>query len=98
MIRKLAIMKRIYQNAVLLTSNSYSIMNRILSVIHFDMATEILLRSIINSIDPKVRTDTETTFPKLIQQVNDLLIKSGFSESSILVMRVRTATLSRKRR
>lgn len=66
--KKLALLKQLYQRGVLQSSSEYSTVNRILSVIVFDLAIENALRTVISTLNTSIRVDDDRTFPKLVQQ------------------------------
>jgi hypothetical protein len=51
--KKLILVKQLYQNALLQSSSRHNILNRILSVIGFDLSTETLLRAIVSSLETR---------------------------------------------
>lgn len=75
--KKLALLKQLYQRGIVQSSSDYSTVNRILSVIGFDLAIENVLRTVISTLNTSIRVDEDRTFHKLVQQANDELQKSN---------------------
>ncbi|MGI0027042.1 MAG: hypothetical protein ACREAD_04295 [Nitrosopumilaceae archaeon] len=73
-LKKLVLAKQLFHRA-LIQSNSLSNIDKIMSVIMFDLATETTLNSIISSLDPQ-KTASDG-FPSLLNQVDDLISKKG---------------------
>ena len=69
--KKLIIVKQLYQNAVIKSASRHSIIDRLLSVIGFDLAIETVLRAVVGSLDSsKPPVDG---FQSLVQQCDSLL-------------------------
>jgi len=73
--RKLILVKQLYQQAEKQSSLQYSISNRIMSVIGFDLAVETLLKVTIVALDP--RKQPTIIFPELLGRCDSLLSKQG---------------------
>lgn len=73
--RKLILVKQIYQNALVQSTAAHSAVNRILSIIAFDLANETILKAVISSFDTSKPPAKD--IPGLIQQADDLLTKGG---------------------
>lgn len=71
-LRKLILVKHLYLQAEKHSGLHYSISNRIMSVIGFDLAVETLLKVIIVALDHK---EPPYRFPDLIKRCDDLLSK-----------------------
>lgn len=75
--KKLILVKQLYQNAVVLSGSQHSTINRILSIIGFDLSIETSLRAAVGSLDSS-RTPADG-FQGLIQQVDNLCTQAGMN-------------------
>jgi hypothetical protein len=73
--KKLIIVKQLFQNALIQSASHHSLIDRLLSVIGFDLANETLLRVIASSLDSS--KSPADGFQGLIQQCDALLIGDG---------------------
>jgi hypothetical protein len=74
--KKLIIIKQLYQNALIQSASHQVLINRLLSVIGFDLAVETLLRTIVGALDPS-KTPSDG-FPGLVQQSETALTSAGY--------------------
>lgn len=73
--KKLIIVKQLYQNAMIQSASHHSIIDRLLSVIGFDLTIETVLRAIVGSLDSS--KSPSDGFQGLVQQCDTLLSGSG---------------------
>lgn len=73
--KKLIIVRQLYQNAMIQSASRHSIIDRLLSVIGFDLAIETVLRAIVGSLDSS--KSPADGFQALVQQCDLLLTGSG---------------------
>jgi len=73
--KKLIIVRQLYQNAVIQSASHHSVIDRLLSVIGFDLAIETVLRALVGSLDSS--KSPADGFQGLIQQCDSLLNGSG---------------------
>ncbi len=75
-LKKLALAKQLFHRA-LIQSSSLSNIDKMMSIIMFDLATETTLNSVVSSLDP-TKTPSDG-FPSLLNQVDDVLSKKGLA-------------------
>lgn len=75
--KKLIIVKQLYQNTIRQSASQHSTIDRLLSVIGFDLAIETLLRAIVGSLDSS--KSPADGFQGLVQQCDNLLVGNGIS-------------------
>lgn len=73
-LKKLVLAKQLFHRALIL-SNSLSNIDKMMSIIMFDLATETTLNSVVSSLEP-TKTPSDG-FPSLLNQVDDVLSKKG---------------------
>jgi hypothetical protein len=73
--KKLVLVKQLYQRAVIESKSLLSKINRIISVIEFDLAIETTLKAIVSSLDTTKTPESDVN--KLLDQANVLLKSSG---------------------
>ena len=71
-VRKINLIKYVYQQALNYTAVENNIIRQALAVIHFDLAIEMTFGSIISTLDPSAALDSKN-FPSLLKQAEDLL-------------------------
>lgn len=75
--KKLIIVKQLYQNAIKQSASQHSTIDRLLSVIGFDLSIETLLRAIVGSLDSA--KSPADGFQGLVQQCDNLLTGNGIN-------------------
>jgi hypothetical protein len=73
--KKLLLVKQLYQHATLQAASLHSMVNRIMAVIGFDLASETALKAVVGALDAS-KTPPES-FQPLVQQADALLAKVG---------------------
>jgi hypothetical protein len=71
--KRLVLVKRLYQQALVQSTSQHDLISSILSVIGFDLAIETMLKTIVSSLDPS-RTLADS-FQSVIQQADVVLDK-----------------------
>jgi len=75
--KKLIIVKQLYQNAMIQSASHHSNIDKVLSVIGFDLTIETLLRAIVGSLDSS--KSPADGFQGLVQQCDSLLSGNGLN-------------------
>lgn len=73
--RNLILVKQIYQRAVIQSASRHSDVDKILSLISFDLANETLLKNAIRAVDNKV--DIVSKLRVLIKTADDVFAKAS---------------------
>ncbi len=76
--KKLVIVKQLYQNAVILSHSEFNIINKILSVVGFDLSIETALKAAFGSLESS--KNPSETFQGLIQQVDRLCLDNKIDQ------------------
>lgn len=76
--RKLVIIRQVYQRAVVQASNSQSTVDRLLSVVAFDLAIEMGLKAVATALD--LAKTPNDTFPGVLQQAQDIMSKQNLGD------------------
>lgn len=88
--KKLILVRQIYQRAVLQAEAQHSYVDRILSLIGFDLSNETLLKAVVGAVDP--RQTPSTDFQGIVRQADSLLAANGLPALShkVQIQHVRT--------
>ncbi len=78
-LKKLALVKQIYQRALVSSTSRQNEVGRILSVIEFDLAVETVLKAIIDALDPRSSPKDEKSFPQYVDKAEQLLSNEKLS-------------------
>jgi hypothetical protein len=78
-LKKLALVKQIYQRALVSSTSQQNEVGRILSVIEFDLAVETVLKAIIDALDPRSSPKDEKSFPQYVDKAEKLLSNEPLS-------------------
>lgn len=73
--KKLILVRQIYQRALLQAEAQHSYVDRILSLIGFDLSTETLLKAVVGALDP--RQTPSSDFQGVLQQAERLLVAAN---------------------
>lgn len=73
--KRLVLVKQLYLRALVLSTAHHSLVDRIMSVVAFDLATETLMKAVVASLDPsRVPSDS---FQGLVKQVDQLMVNGN---------------------
>jgi hypothetical protein len=75
-LKKLALVKQIYQQAYLQSTARPSPVSRIIAIVTFDLATETVLKAVVSALEPS--KNPEKLFQPLLQSADSLLASKGF--------------------
>src|SRR6185437_12427554 len=88
--KKLILVRQIYQRAVLQAEAQHIYVDRILSLIGFDLSNETLLKTVVGAADPHKTPSTD--FQGIVRQADTLLATNGLPALShkVQIQHVRT--------
>ena len=76
-LRKLALVKQLYQQALIQSTSQHNFVGTILAVIGFDLAVETLLKTIITTLDAGKKSKDEYRFPEYLAKADELMANNG---------------------